>query len=128
MPANGFLSVHTYTSNAQLPVPGTTVLVTRRTSSGMQLVASRITDESGNITPIPIEAPAAAESKEPGNIMPWTPVDVIADHPNYERILVENVQIFDGITTTQNFELIPFAQLPEKWNMTEVFDISAQPL
>ena len=55
-------------------------------------------------------------------------MDITVDQPRYERILVENVQIFAGVLTQQNLELIPYGELPESWNMTEVFDISDQPL
>ena len=55
-------------------------------------------------------------------------MDITADHPEFERILVENVQIFANITTDQNFALIPLAEQPEVWNMTEVFTIPAQEL
>lgn len=128
MPENGILQVRVFTSAAQLPVEGVTVAVTQAASGGAALLATRVTDESGRITPISVPTPARSESLTPGGEQPWSAVNIWADHPNYERILVENVQIFAGVTTLQELELIPLGELPEVFNLTEVFDISAQPL
>ena len=128
MAATGYLTVRTYTSNAQLPIEGAAISVTQPTENGTHLIATRITDESGRITPIPILTPDRSESLTPGNSHPWTSVDITADHPNYDRVLVENVQIFANIITQQNLELLPRSELPEAYNMTEVIDITGQPL
>lgn len=128
MPENGTLQVRVFTSSAQLPVEGATVAVTRPTTGGSTLLAVRVTDESGRISPISIAAPERSQSLSPGARRPWTPVDITAEHPDYERILVENVQIFAGITTVQELELIPLGEQPEVYNLTEVFEISGQPL
>ena len=120
---NGYLSVHSFTSAARIPVEGVTFTITQR-----RALAVRIADESGRIAPVAIAAPDEAESQSPGTPRPFAVVDITADHPEFERILVENVQIFANITTDQNFALIPLAEQPEVWNMTEVFTIPAQEL
>lgn len=128
MPSNGFLNVRTFTSTAQLPVEDVTVTVTQPTANGSRLIATRITDESGLIEPIAISAPDREESLQAGNGRPFTTVDIVADHPDYERVLVENAQIFAGIDTQQEISLIPIEERPEFWNMTESFRITPQPL
>ncbi len=128
MAENGYLSVRTYTSAAQLPIEGASIIVTQRTPNGTRLLASRITDRSGNIAPIEIAAPNRSESQSAGNNSPFTSVDITVDYPNYERVLVEDAQIFPGITTQQNFQLIPIEERPEAWNLTEIFQVTAQPL
>ena len=55
-------------------------------------------------------------------------MDVTVDHPDYTRALMENVQIFPGIVTQQNVELIPLSDRPEAYNMTDVVDTTAQGL
>ncbi len=125
---NGYLSVHSFTSAACIPVEGVTFTITQRRAQGVELLAVRIADESGRIAPVAIAAPDEAESQSPGTPRPFAVVDITADHPEFERILVENVQIFANITTDQNFALIPLAEQPEVWNMTEVFTIPAQEL
>lgn len=129
MSAVGYLTVHTYASTARIPIPGVTITVTKRLENGgTDLIAVRITDESGIIEPIPIETPDSSESTGPGTRAPFTIVDLTADHPGYERILIENLQIFGGIETTQGLAMIPNSQFPETWNMTEVFQITPQNL
>lgn len=128
MPDNGFLQIRVYTSRAQMPICGAAVNVTQRLDRGSRLLATEITDENGLTQVLAIEAPAPDESRSPGKEQPWTKVDITVDQPRYERILVENVQIFAGILTQQNLELIPYGEQPESWSMTEIFDISAQPL
>ncbi len=124
----GYLSVRSFTSEAQLPVGGVTFTVTRRLSDGVELIAVRIGDESGRIAPLAIPAPDEAESQSPGTEHPFAVVDITAEHPEFERIIVENVQIFANITTDQNFALIPLAEQPEVWNLTEIFRITPQNL
>lgn len=128
MPENGFLSIRTYTSAAEIPIEGASVIVTQKTPEGTKLLASRITDQSGNISAIEIPAPDRSESLQAGTANPFSQVDITVDYPNYERILVENAQIFSGVTTQQNFQLIPIEERPEVWNLTEVFQITAQAL
>ena len=125
----GTVTAQIVTSAAQIPIPGATLTITQELPDGRQeLLAVRIADESGRIAPVAIAAPDEAESQSPGTPRPFAVVDITADHPEFERILVENVQIFANITTDQNFALIPLAEQPEVWNMTEVFTIPAQEL
>lgn len=128
MTENGTLTVRTYTSSAQLPIEGAVVTVTQPTDNGTRLLASRITDRSGNIAPISIATPERSQSLSAGTSAPFTQVDITVDFPDYERILVENAQIFSGVVTQQELELIPIEERPSVWNMTEVFQVTAQPL
>ena len=58
----GSVLVRVYTSRAQIPVPDASVTLTRPTQDGRSdLIALRVTDESGLIQPISIPAPAARE-------------------------------------------------------------------
>ena len=128
MPTNGFLTIRTYTSAAQLPVEDVTVSVTRPDSKGTRLFATRITDESGLAGPIAIPAPDRNESLQAGVAAPYTTVDIIADHPDYERVLVENAQVFAGVLSQQDIALIPLEARPEVFNLTETFQITPQAL
>ncbi len=128
MAENGYLSVRVYSTAAQLPVQGALVTVTQPSTNGTRLLASRITDRSGNIERITIEAPNRSESLQSGIASPFTLVDISVDAPGYERILVENAQIFAGIISQQDMDLIPIEERPEAWNTTEVFQVSAQAL
>ena len=110
-------------------LPGVAIRITERTPEGsMKLLALRITDESGMIGPIVIEAPERAGSQAPGTGQPFTQVDLSAECPGYEQILVEGIQIFAGVRAIQELAMIPYPQYPEYYNLTEVFPISPQAL
>ena len=122
MAASGTLQARAFASNAQLPLPGVAIRITERTPEGS------ITDESGMIGPIVIEAPERAGSQAPGTGQPFTQVDLSAECPGYEQILVEGIQIFAGVRAIQELAMIPYPQYPEYYNLTEVFPISPQAL
>lgn len=128
MASNGYLRVRVYTSAAQIPVEDATVTVTQTAERGSKLIATRITDESGLIEALTIPAPERAESQQAGAPLPYDFVDIVVDHPNFERVLVENAQIFSGVLSEQNIALIPIEERPELWNVTEIFRITPQPL
>ncbi|MBR4307958.1 MAG: spore cortex-lytic protein [Oscillospiraceae bacterium] len=128
MASNGFLRVRVYTSEAQLPVEDATVTVTQSAERGSDLIATRITDESGLIELLTLPTPDRTESLQAGTPVPYAFVDIVVDHPEYERVLVENAQIFAGIITEQNVALLPIEERPAVWNLTEIFRITPQPL
>ena len=54
----GTVQVHVYTSRANLPLEGATVVITQRDEQGRDiLLSNQKTDESGNTAPITIAAP-----------------------------------------------------------------------
>ncbi|MBR6825468.1 MAG: spore cortex-lytic protein [Oscillospiraceae bacterium] len=128
MPNNGFLRVRVYTSAAQLPIEDATVTVTRPGQRANRLLATRITDESGLIPLLTIPAPPETESQSSGTPSPFATVDITVDHPDFERVLIENAQIFTGIISEQNIPLIPIEERPQVWNLTEIFPVSPQEL
>ncbi len=129
MSAQGYLTVHAFTSSALIPIAGVTVAVTQRQSDGSaELLALRLTDESGRIEPIAIGTPPLSASQSPSEERPFAVVDLTADHPWFERIEAEGVQIFPDTTTDQALQLIPLEQAPEIWDRTEVFETPAQDL
>ena len=128
MAETGYLTVRTYASRAQLPIEGAVVTLRQPTEQGSRLIASQITDENGQIPVIAIATPNRSDSLSPGTTKPWTTVELSVDHPSYDRVLIENLQVFADIITQQNIELLPRSDLPDAYNLTEVVDITAQPL
>lgn len=89
----------------------------------------RLTDRSGQIEPIPITVPDRAASQTPNTgIIPFTSVNIYARLENYEQIEAENVQVFPNVVTTQNLEMIPLSEFPDKWTETEIFNTPPQNL
>lgn len=128
MAADGYLIVRTYSSSGEMPVVGATVSIMEQHENGARLIATRITDRSGRTTPIKISAPNKSESLSPSVAAPFTDVNIMVEHIGFERVLIENAQIFADIITEQNIEMIPLGEQPDTFNMTEIVDITPQAL
>ena len=124
--STGYITVHAYTSYAQLPLENVAISIT---SSDGTAIALRITDRNGQIRPVTIPVPdrSAGLSPDTGEI-PYTSVNLYARLCGYEQVEYENIQIFPGTTTNQNVELIPLSELPDKWNQTAIFNTPPQNL
>ena len=126
LPANGYIQVRAYTSNAQLPLADVAITITAADGTA---IAMRLTDRNGRIRPIPIPVPDLSESQSPDPPeRPFAVVNLYARKRGYEQVESENLQVFAEITTVQNLELIPLAELPENWDQTIIFDTPPQNL
>ena len=108
MPAIGYIQVRAYTSTAQFPLKDVAITVT---ASDGTAIAMALTDRNGQIKQIPIPVPdrEASLSPNPGE-KPFTSVNLFARARGYEQAEYENLQIFPGIITNQNVELIPLSE------------------
>ena len=119
MPAEGFIQVHAYTSTAQLPLEGVAIAIT---DAEGRLLAARLTNSSGQIKPVAVSVPAAADSRDPDfKGQPFTTVNIRAQHPDYEQIQADQIQAFAGVTTLQPLEMIPISLYPESFDQVEKF-------
>lgn len=132
MDAIGWLNVRVYTSVAQIPVPGATVVVTQKGESGRyRLLSIQITDSSGNIKPVTVETPQASESTEPedGDVIPaFATCEVWAEYPGFARLLVEGVQVFPGVVTFQGMDLSPIPAGESGLDETDIQETPQQDL
>lgn len=118
MPSVGYIQVHAYSSYAELPLKDVAVSVTTADNT---VLAMRLTDRSGRITPIEVPVPDLQESLAPGNVAPYTPVTLYARAQGYEQIQVDDLQVFADTVTVQNLEMIPLSELPSEWSRSETF-------
>lgn len=119
MSATGYIQVHAYASNAQLPLKDVAITISAEDGS---MIAMRLTDRSGRIEPIAIPAPDLATSQTPGSAeRPFVTVNLSAQTQGYELIRVEGLQIFPDTTTDQDLEMIPLSELPQLWSQSESF-------
>lgn len=126
LPSTGYIQVHAYASNARLPLRDVAI---RITDMNDEPIALRLTDRSGTISPVEIRVPDVSASQTPDTgIVPFARVNIYARLENYERIEAKDVQVFPGVVTLQNLEMIPLSELPETWNQSEIFDTPAQNL
>lgn len=126
MPAEGYLQVHAYVSNAQIPVEGVAIAIT---DAEGRLLAARLTNSSGQIKPVIISVPDAADSRDPDfRGQPFTTVTIRAQHPDYEQIQVDQTQVFAGVTTLQPLEMVPISLYPNSFDQVEKFLVPPQNL
>ena len=133
MQATGILSVRVYTSQAQIPLEGVTVVVAAPGEEGKwKLLSLQSTDSSGLIAPVTIDAPDLGESTSPGGLpgdgAPFAQCDVWAEQPGYAMLQISGVQIFPGVETMQDMELIPLPQGLCSLQQRNGWDIAAQSL
>ncbi len=126
MPSNGYITARAYMSSAQIPLENVAVTIV---SSDGTAIAMRLTDRSGLTKPIAIPAPEKAESEAPEeNGRPFTDITLYAWKSGFEQVAAQNVQIFSGITTVQNLEMIPLSELPDRWDEKVLYNTPPQNL
>ena len=131
MTSTGKLSVRVYTSQAELPLEGATVVVTQQSGTGKyRLLSVQATDSSGLIQTIEIPTPVVGESTHPvhNGEQVFAVCSVWAEHPGYVMLQVNGVQVFQGVETVQEMPLIPLAEGESGLEQQDVRDITAQSL
>ena len=108
MATSGTLVTRTFTGRGELPVAGVTVSVVQRDPRGqMDLLSVLVSDADGDTVPIVIETPHLDLSQSPGNPAPFAVVDIWADRQGFELLVIQDVQIFPGVTSLQELPLVP---------------------
>lgn len=123
----GFLQVHAYAANAQIPLKDVAIAVLDDEGA---TIAFRLTNSNGQLDkPLEISVPELSAGQSPNTgITPFRSLTIYAKVTNYEEIESLNVQVFADTVTIQNLEMIPLAELPQKWNQVEIFRSSSQNL
>ena len=105
----GELIIRVVGGGGAFPVDGAVVTVSgRETDSLSGVLYSLRTDESGLTDKISLPAPAGSLSLQPGTgIQPYSVYDIKVTRDGYVDSENAGVQIFDGITAIQTFNMIP---------------------
>lgn len=118
MPSTGTIQFRVFTAEGTIPVEQATVAVQQQDPPG-RLLGLLTTDLSGLTPVLTLDAPDLALSQSPEDqVRPWTGLTVQVEHPDYQPVTLEGIQLFPGIRTIQNVPLLP---LPE-------FSLSAAPV
>lgn len=127
MAAIGYIQVHTYTTNARIPVEDAAIAITDSDGNALALL---LTNQSGMLDePVELEVPDLSAGQSPNTgILPYSLVNIYARAPDFEEIIIKNLQVFPDTVTNQNLELIPLSEFPETWNQAEIFDTQTQNL
>ena len=92
-------------------------------------LALELTDRNGRIRPVALPVPDPAASQSPNTGQPgFATVELQARLQGYEQIGVTGLQVFPGVTTVQDLEMIPLSELPSQWGKTERFTTPPQNL
>ena len=124
----GTVTAQIVTSAAQIPIPGSTLTITRELPDGRQeLLAVRMTNYDGFTEPFDLPTPPASDSQTRQTAeTPYALVDLRGEHAGYDRVSIHNAQVFPGIQTLQQIVLIPTPTLPDSYAQTQEFDIPSQ--
>lgn len=121
MSEKGGLIIRTYASDMLIPIAGSAVTVSRNNNGTDELIAFRITDENGKTDVIEIDTPDKSLSMTDGsNVKPFTSVNVTVKKTGYDITIINDVQIFSGMLSEQNVEMVP---LPENAGFDEFKNI-----
>ena len=128
MQAQGTLVVRLFTSAAQIPLQGATVTVTKRLPDGKtKLLAVRVTNFDGFTDPVSIDTPPMMESQRyQAGLVPYSVVDIRVERTGFDRVIVENAQVFANTQTRQEVALIPTPEEPGAFDRTETFLVPPQ--
>lgn len=126
LPDTGYIEVNAFTSIARIPLENVAVAVTAEDGT---LIALRLTDRNGLISPIEIPVPDRAESLTPDpGVRPFTDVNLYARLEGYEQRENEDLQVFSGTVTRLDLEMIPLSELPQSWDKAAVYTAPPQNL
>lgn len=105
------LIVRVTTSRASLPVEGATVAVTVPAENGRQtLVALTETNANGLAGPITLTAPTTdSNGTRPGGPPPYSFYSLWVEHPGYQLVHIQDVQVFPRVMSVQDISLVPLS-------------------
>ncbi len=104
----GYLIVNARTAGGALPVVGATVTVYEiLEDGGLQILAVMTTGANGATDKLAIETPPVGTSDRYGSKLPYSICNVDTSATGYYNVRNIGVQIFPGILSIQNVEMIP---------------------
>jgi hypothetical protein len=126
LPDQGYIEIFSFASVAQLPLEDVAVTVTDANDDAL---AMRLTDRNGLIERVQIPVPDISAGLTPDSgVIPYVTVNVYARKEGYEQVENKNIQLFPGIITRLNLEMIPLSELPSSWDKTVVYQTPSQNL
>ena len=72
--------------------------------------------------------PLPRRAKRRERSIPSPPWDLRVEHPGYQQEVVEDAQVFPGVNSLQEVELIPMAEHEIPRNSYNIVQITPQPL
>ncbi|MDE6501004.1 MAG: carboxypeptidase regulatory-like domain-containing protein [Ruminococcus sp.] len=106
--STGYILVNTRTGESSSPVVGASVLVTAIVDGKREIIASGLTNESGISPKFSVPAPDLVHSQSPDSLKrPYSLYDISITANGFFNARSVDVPVFSGITSVQNFGMIP---------------------
>ena len=126
MSEQGYITARAYMSNAQIPLENVAVTILSQDGTA---IAMRLTGRSGLTEPVAIPTPDRIDSEAPEvGGQPFTDLTIHAWKSGFEQVTARNVQIFSGVTTVQDLEMVPLSELPDRWDENVLYNTPPQNL
>ncbi|MDO4863715.1 MAG: carboxypeptidase regulatory-like domain-containing protein [Ruminococcus sp.] len=104
----GYILVNVRAGDEATPIEGATVMVTAIVDGSRLILAEGLTNSSGTTEKFAVPAPDIIHSQTPDAIRrPYNLFDVSVTAKGYFNARSVDVPVFDGITSVQNFSMIP---------------------
>ena len=114
MDATGYLIARVTTALGAIPLKEATVTIrNERGGDGAGrggVIKVVTTDRDGNTPRVALPAPPRANSTSPGASLPFASYSVDVEAEGYYRQFFTGVPVYEGITSIQPANLVPFAQ------------------
>lgn len=105
----GYLVVKVSTARGAIPLEGASVNVRGAEASNSDIIYSLTSDRDGITPKIELPTPIRTLSEVPGNIAPYALYDIDIFKEGYRDLVLNNVAVFDSITSIQGAVMIPLA-------------------
>lgn len=106
--STGYILVNVRTGNEAYPIPNASVIITAIVDGNRLIIASGITDISGTTIKLQTPAPDIIYSQAPDPAKrPYSLFDINVKANGYFNARSVDVPVFSGITSIQNFNMIP---------------------
>lgn len=120
----GWIQVIVRKGDNAYPIPDASVIINSTEDGQLKLISNTMTDESGKTELIAVPAPNVSYSLESdNNVRPYALYNVSVFADGYFREKSVNVPVFAGITSVQQFNLVPLPLLMKESDETiEIFN------
>lgn len=111
-PDSGVIKTQVFTARRTYPVENAQVNLFKVFPDGAYLIDSQFTDRSGQVKLVTVPALERSLSETPGDPAPYVSYRITVSHPDFMDAVIEQVPVFEGVTSLQAVDLIPAAAAP----------------
>ena len=111
-PDSGVIKTQVFTARRTYPVENAQVNLYKVFPDGAYLIDSQFTDRSGQVKPVTVPALERCLSEPPSDPAPYVSYRITVSHPDFMDAVIEQVPVFEGVTSLQAVDLIPAAAAP----------------